>query len=405
MLLTSLEKYVDNKKKIFFELIAGIVHMKKLTFLTSVALAAMAAPTLAADLEMEQELGLIVSGKVDSWVGVQFLNRGPLPDKTVFAIGGEGLLSLPLGENLSLQSDFKYEYNDQANDFLGSVAGPRYSYGFAGHLSWRDPSAGLFGVFGGAGTANHGFFGDTDIAFIGGEAQFYMDNITFYGQGGYVDYRGPGKGIGFGLDDGYFVRGVMRWFVTGDSRFQVEGSYFNSDFERFGSTDAFSFGARYDFSLGLPVIGDTALYIAWRGQWRSDCLRGFRGNDNYDLNDQTIMIGSSYSFSGNLLTVDRQGATLDTPDFTHGCGRFETDSDRRLKTDIAELGETDDGIKLYSWKYKSDLVTTWVGVMAQDLETTHPEALVTGADGFYRVNYSRLGVQMMTLEQWNARTL
>ena len=69
------------------------------------------------------------------------------------------------------------------------------------------------------------------------------------------------------------------------------------------------------------------------------------------------------------------------------------------------LGETEDGIKLYSWKYKSDLVTTWVGVMAQDLEVTHPQALVTGADGFYRVNYSGLGVQMMTLEQWNARHL
>ena len=45
------------------------------------------------------------------------------------------------------------------------------------------------------------------------------------------------------------------------------------------------------------------------------------------------------------------------------------------------------------------------GVMAQDLKTTHPEALVTGADGFYRVNYSKLGVRMMTLEQWNARNL
>ena len=37
--------------------------------------------------------------------------------------------------------------------------------------------------------------------------------------------------------------------------------------------------------------------------------------------------------------------------------------------------------------------------MAQDLETTHPDALVTGADGFYRVNYSKLGVRMMRLEQ------
>ncbi len=64
-----------------------------------------------------------------------------------------------------------------------------------------------------------------------------------------------------------------------------------------------------------------------------------------------------------------------------------------------------DGIKLCSWKYLSDPVNTWVGVMAQDLETSHPEALVTGTDGYYRVNYTALGVQMMTLEQWNARKL
>ncbi len=283
----------------------------------------MAAPTLAADLEMEQELGLIVSGKVDSWAGAQFLDRGPFSDKTVFALGGEGLLSLPLGENLSLQSDFKYEYNDQSNDFIFSSAGPRYSYQFAGHLSWRDPSTGLFGIFGGAGTTNTGIIGDTDIAFIGGEFQFYTDNITWYGQGGYLSYRDDNLiAANFGLDDGYFVRGVMRWFVTDDSRFQVEGSYFNSDFELSGNTDAFSFGARYDFSLGLPVIGDTALYIAWRGQWRSSCLRSLN-DDNYGLSDQTIMVGSSYSFSGDLMTVDRQGATLDTPHFTHGCGRYD----------------------------------------------------------------------------------
>ncbi len=108
-----------------------------------------------------------------------------------------------------------------------------------------------------------------------------------------------------------------------------------------------------------------------------------------------------------MMTVDRQGATLDTPDFDHSCvgqAQFQG-SDSRLKTDIVSLGETEDGIKLYSWKYKSDLVTTWVGVMAQDLETTHPEALITGTDGFYRVNYTDLGVRMMTLEQWNARNL
>jgi hypothetical protein len=296
--------------------------MKKLAATSAMALAlAISVNTAqAADFEVEEELGLIVSGVVDSWAGVQFLDRGPFSDKTVFAFGSEMLLNLPLGDNLSIQNDVKYEYNDQSGSDPIDSAGPRYSYQFAGHLSWRDPSAGLFGVFGGAGTSNTGIIGDTDFAFVGGEFQFYMDNVTLYGQGGYLDYSDENRfGPDFGLDDGYFARGVMRWFVTNDSRLQLEGSYFSSDFERSGSTDSFSFGARYDFTLGMPVIGDTALYIAWRGQWRADCLN--IGEDSYDLNDQTIMIGSSYSFSGDLMTVDRQGATLDTPHFTHGCGR------------------------------------------------------------------------------------
>ena len=40
-----------------------------------------------------------------------------------------------------------------------------------------------------------------------------------------------------------------------------------------------------------------------------------------------------------------------------------------------------------------------------EIQPTNPEALVVGADGYYRVRYDKLGVQMMTLEQWEARHL
>ena len=380
--------------------------MKKLILATSVAFAAMTASAQSADLEMERELGLIVSGVVDSWAGVQFIDAGPFGDETVFITGGEGVLSLPLGDNLSIQSDIKYEYNDKAFDTDFFYTGPRNSYQGAVHLSWRDPMTGLFGAFGGMGTSGLNALGNAsrnDYRFVGGEAQFYLDNMTLYGQGGYIDFNNdPVFG---GLQDGFFVRGVFRWFTSADSRLQLEGTYLNADYEP-GNNDAeaYSFEARYDMTFnGLPVIGDTPVYLAYRGTFRNNCMdAGF-----VDVDDHTVMIGTSYSFSGDRLTVDRQGATLDTPDFGNlaACGEIQAFSDRRLKTYIAEISETADGIKLYSWKYKSDLVTTWVGVMAQDLETTHPEALVTGADGFYRVNYSKLGVRMMTLEQWNARNL
>ena len=295
--------------------------MKKLCLATSVALVALAGPASAADFD--RELGLIVSGVVDSWAGVQMIDDGN-NDDTVFTNGGEGLLSLPLGDSLSIQSDVKYEYNTNATETPSDidVFGPRFSYQFAAHVSWRDPSQGLFGVFGGMGSrdagaavANISF--RNDYRFVGGEAQIYFNDITLYAQGGYVGTADANGGNLFGtLDDGFFARGVVRYFPTRDSRIQLEGTYVNMDysFGPAGELDVFSVKARYDFLLaGMPVIGDTPVHIGYRGTFRDNCAFA------RDLDDHTIMIGTSYSFSGDRLTVDRQGATLDTPDFAIGC--------------------------------------------------------------------------------------
>ena len=298
--------------------------MRRLVLASSLALAATAASAQAADLN--NQLGLIVSGVVDQWVGVQTID-GSAPesffggDDTVFSNGGAGYLSLPLGENLSLQSDVKYEYNSYATEAPGDndVVGPRYSFTGAGHLSWRDPSLGLFGLFGGAGTTDF-TFQRQDVAFVGGEAQVYLDNITLYAQGGYVDFDLRNASGSF-LQDGVFVRGVLRWFMANDSRLQLEGTYLNVDFANSsnGDMEAVSAGARYDFTLaGLPLFGDVPLFVGYRGIFRDNC-RPQSSTSRYDIDDHTIMIGTSYSFSGDRIAVDRRGATLSTPDFNYSC--------------------------------------------------------------------------------------
>ena len=60
-------------------------------------------------------------------------------------------------------------------------------------------------------------------------------------------------------------------------------------------------------------------------------------------------------------------------------------SDRRLKTDIAKVGETKKGLPIYTYKYKGD-DTTQMGVMAQDVEKKTPKA-VSEVGGFKAVNY------------------
>jgi hypothetical protein len=71
-------------------------------------------------------------------------------------------------------------------------------------------------------------------------------------------------------------------------------------------------------------------------------------------------------------------------------------SDKRLKTNIKEAGKTPTGIKLYTWDWNDkakELGLDWgptFGVMAQEIKDIIPEAVITGNDGYYRVDYSKV---------------
>jgi opacity protein-like surface antigen len=79
-------------------------------------------------------------------------------------------------------------------------------------------------------------------------------------------------------------------------------------------------------------------------------------------------------------------------------------SDARLKRDITLVGRLDDGLGLYQYRYLwSD--TVYVGVMAQEVALIHPEAVVRdGLDKYLRVDYGRLGLKLMTRQEWDAQS-
>jgi hypothetical protein len=81
----------------------------------------------------------------------------------------------------------------------------------------------------------------------------------------------------------------------------------------------------------------------------------------------------------------------------------KTVSDVRLKRDISLLGRVGDALGLYRYRYLwSD--TVYVGVMAQEVALVHPEAIVRSAfDKYLRVDYSRLGLKLMTWAEWQGR--
>ena len=76
-------------------------------------------------------------------------------------------------------------------------------------------------------------------------------------------------------------------------------------------------------------------------------------------------------------------------------------SDMMLKHDISLLGHLDNGLGFYRFSYNgSD--KAYVGVMAQEVQTVMPAAVLRGSDGYLRVFYDKLGLKFQTYDQWTA---
>jgi len=76
-------------------------------------------------------------------------------------------------------------------------------------------------------------------------------------------------------------------------------------------------------------------------------------------------------------------------------------SDMALKQKIFFLGYLDNGLGFYRFSYNgSD--KAYVGVMAQEVQTVMPAAVVRGGDGYLRVFYDKIGVKFETYDQWIA---
>jgi hypothetical protein len=76
---------------------------------------------------------------------------------------------------------------------------------------------------------------------------------------------------------------------------------------------------------------------------------------------------------------------------------YVCNSDKRLKHNIVLVGTSQSGINIYQFNYieKEGL---YEGVIAQELIGTEFEsALVTGEDGMYSVDYSKLDVEFKKL--------
>lgn len=71
-------------------------------------------------------------------------------------------------------------------------------------------------------------------------------------------------------------------------------------------------------------------------------------------------------------------------------------SDRRMKTDIKRVGKDErTGLPLYEFAYKNGDGRRFRGVMADEVMQVQPKAVEFGKDGYARVNYAMLGLNMV----------
>ena len=65
-------------------------------------------------------------------------------------------------------------------------------------------------------------------------------------------------------------------------------------------------------------------------------------------------------------------------------------SDRKTKEDIKKVGKLNDGTNLYAFRYKNGMGggLMRLGMMADEVEKKHPEAVAEAAPGINAVNYS-----------------
>ena len=154
-------------------------------------------------------------------------------------------------------------------------------------------------------------------------------------------------------------------------------------------------GGRRDAGRGGAGRGgggrDSAFNVGSGGAARAQAARGrqsFAGGGG----------GRQFAGAGGLGGGGRSFGGGGGGGFRGGGGRR---SDMALKHDITLLGHLDNGLGFYRFSYNgSD--KAYVGVMAQEVQTIIPEAVVRGRDGYLRVFYDRLGVKFQTYEQWLA---
>jgi hypothetical protein len=161
----------------------------------------MSSAALAADMDTAMTRAVSApNGKIElggGWADLDVYS----PDNTFY---GAASFSMPLGDTFGFQADLAVD-----NAFgLTAIAG-------AAHVFTRDPNSYLLGAYGG-----YADFGNATGAWIGPEAELYLDKVSFEGTAGLINVM-PNSG---GSQNKLFAFGDFGFYATDNFRLTVGAS-------------------------------------------------------------------------------------------------------------------------------------------------------------------------------------
>lgn len=170
--------------------------------------------------------------------------------------------------------------------------------------------------------------------------------------------------------------------------------------------------AAYDREMGLLGQQQNDAYNSLLLQGRGQASQELLTEDNQRINQISALLGGGQVSMPNFMTGANVGAIPTTDNASiignsdnakmaawqanqasmgsmlGGLGGLFTLSDERAKTDTDKIGETDDGMGIYSYRYKGQ-PQKQIGLMAQEVQRKKPQAVRKGVDGLLRVNYEK----------------
>ncbi|MDB5651853.1 MAG: hypothetical protein JWL62_3373 [Hyphomicrobiales bacterium] len=217
-------------------------------------------------------------------------------------LNARATFEVPVFERFGFQADGVF---NRAVYKITNTELKRNSADLAGHAFWRDSSVGLLGVIV-QGTSNESSLGILSDRryFAGAEAQYFIGNVTLYGQAAY-------ENVNFGVPspsgvsaDGYILAGQARYFATANWAIALKGSYESIKANLDGiSHKGWLVGAQTDYRFA-----NTHYSVFASVDYRDGKFNNNGGKDH----ETRAMIGAKLNFgSKTLFERDRSGASLD----------------------------------------------------------------------------------------------